>query len=31
MGGYSSRSFTTPEGMNWAPGEANMMLDGANG
>lgn len=31
MGGYSSRSFTIPEGMNWAPGEANMMLDGVNG
>lgn len=31
MVGYTSRSFPVPEGMNWAPGEANMMIDGTNG
>jgi len=31
MAGYTSRSFVIPEGLKYAPGEANMMIDGANG
>ena len=31
MAGYTSRSFPVPEGMDWTPGEANMMIEGTNG
>lgn len=28
---YTSRMFQKPEGWGWAPGEANMLIDGTNG
>lgn len=30
MAGYSSRMFTAPSGFKWAPGEANMFINGDN-
>ena len=30
MAGYSSRMFTAPSGLKWAPGEANMFINGDN-